>query len=275
MCRLFGMSGGSRAVPATFWLVDASDSLAAQSVHEPDGTGLGWFEDGAPRVDKEPLEASRDQAFLREARDVVSPTFVAHVRWAYTGEVAQRNTQPFAGDGALFIHQGLVLALDRIEERLGPDRALLGGETDSERIFALIRHETGQRGGDWGQGIAAAAAWLADNVPVFSLNLILATATDLYALRYPDTQPLHVLERDAGGPVGECLGSCLCVRSISPAVVVASECMDDETGWDPLASGELLHVDPELVVKRAVVLDRPPVHRVTLAELDLPEGLQV
>jgi predicted glutamine amidotransferase len=58
MCRLFGMSGGSRAVKATFWLLDAPDSLSEQSRREPDGTGLGSFDaDGRPVVTKRPIAA--------------------------------------------------------------------------------------------------------------------------------------------------------------------------------------------------------------------------
>ncbi len=43
MCRLFGLSAGQRRVQATFWLLDAPDSLAVQSRREPHGTGLGIF----------------------------------------------------------------------------------------------------------------------------------------------------------------------------------------------------------------------------------------
>ena len=49
MCRLFGMSGGTRAVQATFWLLDAPTSLLLQAETQPDGVGLGTFEsDGSP-----------------------------------------------------------------------------------------------------------------------------------------------------------------------------------------------------------------------------------
>lgn len=44
MCRLFGLHGGAAAVPATFWLLDAADSLEAQSRRNPDGAGIGVFE---------------------------------------------------------------------------------------------------------------------------------------------------------------------------------------------------------------------------------------
>ena len=38
MCRLFGMHTGPTPVTATFWLVDAPDSLARQSHRNPDGS---------------------------------------------------------------------------------------------------------------------------------------------------------------------------------------------------------------------------------------------
>jgi glutamine amidotransferase len=44
MCRLFGLHAGTHARTATFWLVDAPDSLSAQSRRNPDGTGLGVFD---------------------------------------------------------------------------------------------------------------------------------------------------------------------------------------------------------------------------------------
>jgi len=43
MCRLFGMTGGRERVRATFWLLEAPDSLARQSRHNPDGTGVGYY----------------------------------------------------------------------------------------------------------------------------------------------------------------------------------------------------------------------------------------
>ena len=42
MCRLFGLHAG-HPVDAEFWLIDAPDSLAAQSHRNPDGAGIGAF----------------------------------------------------------------------------------------------------------------------------------------------------------------------------------------------------------------------------------------
>ena len=96
MCRLFAMSAGRQRVRATFWLLDAPDSLARQSRAEPDGAGLGVFSgDETPSVYRTVLSAYADSQFAAEAREVESKTFVAHIRYASTGAVALENTHPF------------------------------------------------------------------------------------------------------------------------------------------------------------------------------------
>jgi len=51
------MSGGRRPLRATFWLLEAPDSLAEQSRRYPDGYGIGTFEDGVPEIAKRPAAA--------------------------------------------------------------------------------------------------------------------------------------------------------------------------------------------------------------------------
>ena len=277
MCRLFGMSGGREPVRATFWLLEAPDSLSQQSRREPDGTGLGAYDpDGKPIVSKQPLAAYEDQQFAQEAREVSSRTFVAHVRYASTGAVTAKNTHPFEQRDRLFAHNGVIEDLGTLERELGDAMALVQGDTDSERFFALITREI-DRDGDVGAAIVRAAGWIAENLPVFALNVVLITAGELWALRYPDVHELHVLERDAGGPTGRrhlehasARGS-VRVRSgdlaTRPAVVVASEPMDEDAGWRALESGELLHVDPDLRVTITRALERPPRRQLTLSDL--------
>ena len=73
---------------------------------------------------------------------------------------------------------------------------------------------------------------------------MLVTPDELWALRYPDVHELHVLEREPGGTSGSrhlehasARGS-IRVRSgdlaALPAVVVASERMDEDPGWRAL-----------------------------------------
>jgi predicted glutamine amidotransferase len=271
MCRLFGLSSGPVRVHATFWLVDAPDSLEVQSRRNVDGSGIGFFDPaGEPVVDKQPEPAFRDPEFVREAREAESSAFVAHVRLASTGARTLLNTHPFVMRGRIMAHNGGFGELPRLDEQLGDYRDLVLGDTDSERYFALITQQIGAHGGDVGAGIAAAAGWIAAHLPVSSLNTIVAAPGELWALRYPDQHALHILERSAGsGQVG------LHVRSTTSSVhvpglgdtasvVVASEQMDGETGWRMLDSGELVHVRPDLSVDSSVVLAEPPVHLVLL-----------
>lgn len=278
MCRLFGLSAAPHRVRATFWLLDAPDSLARQSRREPDGTGLGVFTvDGKPLVDKQPLAAYQDEQFAREAEERESTTFLAHIRYASTGGLDPRNTHPFEQHGRLFAHNGVLEDLPTLAARLGDYRHLVGGDTDSERFFALITQQIDAHGGDVTAGITAAARWVAEHLPVYALNLILTTPTELWALRYPDTHDLFLLRRGAGGPHGHrrlehaSTTGRIHARSSAlakhPAVVVASERMDDDPGWQPLRPGELLHVNDHLTCTRRIIIHHPPRHPLTLDQL--------
>jgi predicted glutamine amidotransferase len=279
MCRLFGMSGGPRRVRAAFWLLEAPDSLADQSHRNPDGAGIGTFElDGRPEVDKSPIAAYKDGTFLREAKTEESRTFVAHVRFASAGGVELKNTHPFEQHGRLMAHNGVVKDLSRLEEQLGEYASLVAGDTDSERLFALITKETETKDGDVGTGITTAMRWVAANLPVYALNMVLTTETDLWAFRYPETNGLFVLEWTPVGPHGrhrlEVAGSAGSVQvrfedlAEAPAVVVASQRMNDNPGWRLLRCGELLHVDEKLNVTSTIVMHEPPVQLLTPADLD-------
>src|SRR3954452_16503140 len=130
MCRLFGMATGLEPARATFWLIDAPDSLSKQSRMQPDGTGLGWVDDdGIPWVDKAAIAAWEDATFALEAREISSANFLAHVRFASTGGLRPENTHPFIQGGRMLAHNGVIEGLDALEEHLGEQRALVAGDT--------------------------------------------------------------------------------------------------------------------------------------------------
>lgn len=276
MCRLFGLHAGHRAVTATFWLLDAPDNLAAPSRKNPDGTGLGVFDaDGMPLVRKQPVAAWQDADFATEAQHFTGTTFIAHVRYATTGALDIVNTHPFLQDGRLFAHNGVVGGLDELDRRLielGIDD-LVVGQSDSERVFASITGAIRARDGAVEAGLLDALGWLAEHVPIYALNVLLCTATDMWALRYPEPHDLFVLDRHAPAAHApfELRTDRIHARSDHlarcPSVVFASEPMDADPGWSPLAVGELVHVDADLRIDRRVVLPGPPVHRLTLAQL--------
>src|SRR5215475_12642116 len=270
MCRLLGLTAGREPISASFWLLDAPDSLEVQSHRNADGSGIGFFDPpGTPVLDKQPEAAFRDAEFIREAKQARSPVFVAHVRWASVGGRTLQNTHPFAMRGRIMAHNGGLGDVARLAGQLGSYRDLVLGETDSEHYFALITQQIDAHGGDVGAGIAAAAGWIAARLPVSSLNTVVAAPDELWALRYPAQHALHIIERPAGASIpaaaagggaagggaatgdpttsgtatsGTAAAAGLHVRSTTssihapalqelPSVVVASEELDGERGW--------------------------------------------
>ncbi|MCC3270798.1 class II glutamine amidotransferase [Arthrobacter gengyunqii] len=277
MCRLFGMHAGKTPVKATFWLLTAPDSLSQQSRREADGFGIGTFDgEGRPVVEKAPIAAYEDQAFAAEARDLSSITFLAHVRYASTGGNLLVNTHPFEQDNRLLAHNGVVEDLDRLEARLRQlgVMELVKGDTDSERVFALITAEARSNGGDVEAAIVSALAWVAENLRLFAVNIILTTGTDVWAVRYPDTHPLYVLELAGSEHHGGMRTQRISVHSRQmeegqlPAVLLATEKMDDNPRWRLMDSGEVLHINAALEVHSSNPLPPEPRYRLTLADLD-------
>lgn len=105
--------------------------------------------------------------------------------------------------------------------------------------------------------------------------MLLTTATDIWALRYPDTNELWILERSIaalGGPDGgfDQRAASGITRvfsgqlSIRPATVIASQPMDTNPLWRLLEPGELIHVDPELRVTSTIAVPDPPANMLEL-----------
>jgi len=283
MCRLFGLHAGTEVCTATFWLLNAPDSLSEQSRRNPDGTGLGVFDArGQPELRKEPIAAWQDAGFATEAHEMTGTTFIAHVRYATTGSLDVHNTHPFLQDGRIFAHNGVLEGLDVIDERLrevGTDDLVLG-QTDSERVFALMTASIRAHDGDVTAGLVDAMRWLAANVPIYSVNMLLNTATDMWALRYPQSHELYLLDRrldrQTAAPDREfhlrtkrirARSEHLCTRS---SVVFATEPMDDDPRWCLIAPGELVHVDAALQITRSLVLPDPPRHLLRREDLSPP-----
>ncbi|OSC37028.1 class II glutamine amidotransferase [Mycobacterium decipiens] len=275
MCRLFGLHAGTDVVTATFWLLDAPDSLAEQSRRNPDGTGLGVFDEHRrPQLRKEPIAAWQDAEFATQAHQLTGTTFVAHVRYATTGALDVRNTHPFLQDERVFAHNGVLEGLDILDERLreiGADELVLG-QTDSERVFALITASIRAHHGDVSAGLTDALQWLAANVPIYAVNVLLATATDVWALRYPESHELYVLDRrHDGAPEFHLRTNRIRAHSEHlrerPSVVFATERMDGDQRWRLLDPGELVHVDAALQVNRSLVLPDPPRYPISRADL--------
>jgi predicted glutamine amidotransferase len=273
MCRLFALHAGSHDVEADFWLLEAPTSLAAQSEVNADGFGIAALSaEAALLLIRNPVQAAGDRIYRAVARHAEACQFLVHLRYADTGGVSLPNTHPFLQDGRVFAHNGVVGDLERLEHRLGEHLAMVSGETDSERVFALITLCIRKAGGDVRAGITAAVRELAEGYELYSINFVLGEVGHLWAFRYPEHNPLLVLEhaggdnralieRDAHGTLSVRANP----RGDQPMVIVASERMDRDPGWQDVGVGELIHVGPELEVGRQTLLTEPPRHPMVLS----------
>jgi predicted glutamine amidotransferase len=281
MCRLFAMTTGGPRVRAAFWLLEAPASLAKQSRRIPDGTGLGWFGLGdEPVCDRAPIAALDNADFVEEAKFVRSHTFMAHIRYASTGGLTVHNTHPFDINDRLFAHNGLVKEVDTVDSWLSAvDKAFIEGDTDSEHIFAYIIAEI-RRVDNTTEGIVTAVDRISREIPLYSLNFLLAEPGKIWALRYPETNPLWVLTAESGGTSGpRSLVSKLEQSHMElningdgsvPAVLVASERLDNDPNWRLLAPGELLIVHG--LTTQSIFPFDPPKHQLHSEDLNLVEA---
>lgn len=277
MCRLFALHAGDRDVAAEFWLLGAPDSLAHQSEANADGYGLAALTSKQGMlIMRNPVQAGSDSAYQAVAQRLVAAEMIVHLRYATNGETALVNTHPFTQDGRAFAHNGVIGDLDRIEERLGSNRAMVMGDTDSERYFALITLAIREADGDVRAGIKAAVRLITEECELHSINFVMGGLGHIWAFRYPENNPLLIHRRRAGGPDGEArldqtnAAGTLRVRSDEaaevPVVVFASEQISDEPGWEELGSGELVHVGPDLEVDREIIVTGPPRHPLALPD---------
>lgn len=287
MCRLYGYLS-EQPTRVECGLVCAQNSMLAQSGGDrrgqpnPDGWGVAYFIDGAPRVERQVLSAAEDQRFLVAAEEICTPALVAHVRAATVGEVSIENLHPFAVGRWVFAHNGTVAAFDRIRHQLADDLpAWLAqeriGTTDSELCFVwlLARLEQSCPGATrtgappslvaevLSAGIRQILSWCGatGDREKASLNFVLSDGRMLLAARCGRT--LYALERDALRACELC-GTCHCpvcrAREEHPhgrqvtcrAFVVASEPITEEN-WLEVEEGVVLWTDESLEVRRVAI----------------------
>lgn len=142
MCELFAMSS-SHPATVTYSMREFARHGGLTSDHA-DGWGVAYVEDRDVRVFRD-TDAAAESPYLQlvSAVEVRSSTVISHIRRATQGEIALRNTQPFArelgGRVHLFAHNGDLHGIDgQPELQLGCHLPI--GETDSERAFCALLH---------------------------------------------------------------------------------------------------------------------------------------
>ena len=202
-----------------------------------DGFGVGWLRPGGEGpggegpagrtpVYRRAVPMWTDASFLDVARDVEARSVVAAVRSATVGmPVSEAACAPFAGDGFLFSHNGVVRgwpgSMAALAAELDPVELLtLDAATDSALLWALVRRRL-RAGKDPADAVADVVARVLELAPGSRLNLLL---------------------HDGRRMVATAVDHALAVREGPAGVTVASEPLDDDPAWDPVADCHLVDV---------------------------------
>jgi glutamine amidotransferase len=246
VCRHLAYLGP--AVPLARLLTEPPHSLLHQSwapndmrgggTVNADGYGVGWYPDVDPGGDSGgarlalryrrgcPMWADGNLPALASA--VTSPAILAAIRNATTGmPVIETAAAPFADGPWLFSHNGRVVgwpdSVTKVADRL-PTRDLLtlDAPTDSSLLWALVRARL-RAGAPPAEVLAETVAEVTGAAPGSRLNLLL-------------TDGLQIAATTAG--------HALSVRRGAGQVLVSSEPLDGDPGWEPVPDGRLVVATP-------------------------------
>jgi gamma-glutamyl hercynylcysteine S-oxide hydrolase len=266
MCR-FAAYLGKEQIPLSSLVLEPDHSLLVQSyapkemmsgVVNADGFGAGWY---APEVDHEPAVYRSnspiwaDRSFGSIAPKVRSATVFAAVRSATLGlPVEESGVPPFASGPYLFAHNGAIQNFREAAMRLlrgslsDASYSKLLGMTDSETIFALLLDRLRDAGicpGDSG-ALAEATAETVRRVSDVCTKLGVYAAL---SVGVTDGKAMAFARYSTQGP-GNSLYFVEDGKAFSDAVVVASERLDGNAGWQPVPDWHLLVAGSEGVATR-------------------------
>jgi len=251
MCRLAAYLGPSISLKQ--FLLDPVYSLMTQASqsqemtygnHNADGYGFGWFADDAlPTTYTQGQAIWTDANLPHLARALRSDLWFGHVRNASPGApVSQANAQPFCDDELLFAHNGFIadFALTLrppIRQFLEPHiDAAIQGSTDSEHLFALLRHLLADDAELSIEDALTALFELLDgwqNGQPLLLNCIVSDGERVIAARHAINHAcptLYYISDDEAFP---------------GAQLIASERLTDSEFWQPVPENHLLILDPD------------------------------
>ena len=266
MCELFAMSS-SHPATVTYSMREFARHGGLTSDHV-DGWGVAYVEDHDVRVFRD-TDAAAESPYLQlvSALKVRSNTVISHIRKATQGEVALRNTQPFArelgGRVHLFAHNGDLRGIDgQPEVQLAPIPPI--GETDSEHAFCALLHRLSflwiepKEIPEITQRLRVVADFASGIRPLGPANFIYTDGDAIFlhghrrktsgdgVIRPPG---LHLLCRSCEVTPGPIEIPGLAIASETQNVVLAASVPLTREGWTPLAEGEVVAVREGEVIR--------------------------
>ena len=255
-------------------LIEPSHSLIQQSFHaeersEPlngDGFGVGWYAPGitpVPAVFRSVTPAWNNTNLESLAHVVTSPCVLAHVRAATEGmAVNESNCHPFQWGEYLFMHNGFIGNFAHVRRRLldtlSDDAfALVNGSTDTEHLFALFVDELLKNGGTHpGEQLAEClnrAVWRVMDLvnqhgggAASFLNLAVSDGDRAAVCRFTNSteraaESLYYIPDLLYEPAFA--GHGRRAKERSRAVVISSERLTEDEGWQAVPSNHMVGVD--------------------------------
>lgn len=254
MCRLLGFAAPSDTTVAEVLGSDQSAVFRDMARLHRDGWGTSWIDDRGSfglEVDKQESSGFEDQQLVEALTTHHSTARIVHLRLATDGMLrTAANTHPFIGEDFAFEHNGSLPDVAAVERLLSPSVwARLGGDTDSERYFGLIRTYVEE-----GQSVVAATVkavrLLREMFPTSSLNALLLSSSQLIAVHASTHAPSPVHEFDKRGIPMSSLPTdhadayyvMRMHRQDDGTVIFASSGLDIEN-WKPLPQDSVTTVD--------------------------------
>ncbi len=283
MCRFALYLGEEITLSAL--VTEPAYSILHQSFHshereEPlngDGFGIAWYPPAGdePAILKEVHPAWNSRNLRSVARVTRSHCLLAHVRAASPGlPVTQLNCHPFSSGRLTFMHNGTVggfLGLKhRLVKELDESTFLeLEGSTDSEHVFALVKEawasagavpplerlEKALRGGVERIEALRRDSFAADGgtEEPSLLNLALCDGRRAVVSRFVSdmSAPANSLYVHRGHRYVCKDGVCLMLARGEGvgAVIVASEPLSEDAGWERVERNHLVSIDQDLRVE--------------------------
>lgn len=259
MCELFAMSS-SHPATVTYSMREFARHGGLTADHA-DGWGIAYLEDRDARVFRD-VNAAAESPYLQlvSALGVRSDTVLSHIRKATRGEVALRNTQPFArelgGRVHLFAHNGDLHGIDgQPELQLG--RYLPIGETDSEHAFCALLNRLSfiwselEEIPELAERLRVVVDFASEIRHLGPANFIYTDGDAIFLHGHKRKTPgdgvirppgLHLLCRSCEVTPGPIEIPGLAIVSETLRVVLAASVPLTGEGWTPLAEGEVVAV---------------------------------
>ncbi len=259
MCRLLGVIA-NKTVDLEFSL----EKFEKYSKDNPDGWGIGWFDNAAAQVFKQELSASdTGSEYTGISKKVISKIIIAHVRRATEGDPSDQNSHPFQYKNWIFAHNGGVDREHLLPLLRSEFKDALKGETDSEVYFFWLL-QCIEDSEDIIEGVKMALEKITPEIIFSGLNFLLSDGKSLYSFKYSDQARSHYtlynLKRDPeiSRPISfESKETKVLIHSKTlkgeGAVLVCSEKLTGEV-WKDVPFGNMVIIDPDLNIQTVSIL---------------------